>query len=210
MILAGIFAFAATVFYTTAQENQRKDYLFTFKGKNKTHTVGVYGGLYGSYSEVENNPAGYLGYRLGFVLDNRLTIGLGGFGLAYEERFAVRQTENETCHLEAGYAGLFIEYLQPLGKRTKLGFSLLMADGIAQYKLDKEFEENKTFHQIYVDRKNFHVTEPGIELSTRLAGRWWIGAYATYRSTSPVKLIDTDEDILRNFSTGISLKYGIF
>jgi hypothetical protein len=54
------------------------------------------------------------------------------------------------------------------------------------------------------------VLEPGIEVQTRIGNRWWIGVNATYRFTSPVEMIHTNEDILQTYTAGISLKYGIF
>lgn len=194
---------------TYSQKKERKDYVWQYNGKNKTHTVGLYGGLYGSYSPVNSDAAGYLGYRIGVVFDHRFGIGLAAYGLSYD-RTLKEIVSDGNYHLQAGYAGLFLEYIQPISKNLKASVSMLMAQGVALYQYDKDYREGKEWYQETIDRDNFHVTEPGIEIQTRIAGNWWIGANATYRLTSPIKMMGTNESMLQNYSAGISLKYGVF
>ena len=153
--------------------------------------------------------AGWLGARVGVVFDHRFGIGLAGYGLSFDHTLS-ELAEEGTYHLEAGYTGLFIEYLQPLGRNVKLNFSLLSGMGTAQYRYDKEYREGKPWYNEIIDRTDFHLYEPGIELQVRMAGKWWIGAYGTYRLTSPVEIEGAGEDLLQNYTAGISIKYGIF
>jgi len=206
-ILAVIVSFI--IISVKGQSKEDSNFLWTIKCKNKTHTIGLYGGLYGSYSEVMNKTAYYLGYRIGSVWNHRWGIGLAGYGLDFDRKLS-KVVSDGTYHLEAGYAGVFIEYFQPLGKKCKLSFSLVTATGLAIYKYDKEFVAGRPWYNVKIDQATFQVFEPGIELETKICKRWWIGINATYRNTSPVKLIGTDEKIFNNFTKGISLKYGIF
>lgn len=199
--------FIATV--VMSQDKEHKNHLWKYEGKNKMNTIGMYGGLYGSYSPVSDNSAGYLGYRLGIVFNQRYVIGLAGFGLSYDKTLNAI-TEEGSYHLQAGYAGLYFEYIYPVSKNLKMSASLISATGLALYKYDKEFRDGKEWYEETLDRDNFHVFEPGVEIQIRMASNWWLGAYATYRFTSPIDMKDTDEDILQNYSAGLSLKFGIF
>jgi hypothetical protein len=208
MIFAAIL-FSVTGYLALAQETTVKDYLWKYDGKKKEHTLGVYAGLSGSYTEVMDKPAGWAGARLGFVLDKRFTVGLAGYALWYDHKLT-ELAEEGTYHLESGYAGAYFEYMQPFGNHFKLGFSLLLGQGLAKYTYDKEYREGKPWYEQTIDQQTFTVTEPGIELLFRVAPKWWIGINGSYRATSPVRLMQTPENLFNNFNGGVSVRLGIF
>jgi len=207
IITASILALATLV--TFGQAKEHKDHVWQYSGKNRTHTLGLYGALNGSYSPVMDENAGWFGARIGVVFDHRLGVGIAGYGLSYDRTLS-DIVEDGSYHLEAGYSGLFVEYLQPIGNNVKVNFSALFGSGIAQYRYDKDFREGKPWYDEIIDRADFHLFEPGIEWQFRMAGNWWIGAYGTYRFSSPIDLQGADEDLFQNFTAGVSLKYGIF
>jgi len=192
-----------------AQENDSKNYLFTLKGKNKTHEIGLYGGLTGTYSETLSKPSGWLGAKAGFVFNHKWAFGWAGNALYFDRRLSNVVTDG-TYHLEAGYAGVFAEYMQPIGKNMKISFSILSGAGLAIYRYDKEFAENRPWYQEIIDEETFTVFEPGIELMTKISSHWWLGLNGSYRNTSPVKLTGTDDMLFNKFNGGISIRYGIF
>lgn len=192
-----------------AQENDSKNYLFTLKGKNKIHEIGLYGGLSGTYSETLSKPSGWLGAKAGFVFNHKWTFGWAGNALYFDRRLDKVVTDG-TYHLEAGYAGVFAEYMQPLGKNMKISFSILSGAGLALYKYDKEYAENRPWYQEIIDEETFTIFEPGIEVMTKLGSHWWLGINGSYRNTSPVKLTGTDDMLFNKFNGGISIRYGIF
>ena len=53
-----------------AQETNHKDHIWTYQGKKKVNTIGLYAGIYGSYSEVMDKPSSFLGARAGLVFNN--------------------------------------------------------------------------------------------------------------------------------------------
>lgn len=192
-----------------AQDNESKNHVFTLKGKNKTHEVGLYGGLSGTYSETLAKPSGWLSAKAGLVFNHKWAFGWAGSGLYFDRRLDQGVTDG-TYHLEAGYAGLFAEYMQPLGKNLKISFSVLSGAGLAVYRYDKDFAENRPWYQEIIDQETFAVFEPGIDLMAKISSRWWLGLNGSYRNTSPVKLTGTDDMLFNKFNGGISIRYGIY
>jgi hypothetical protein len=190
-------------------QTAQKDHLWTYQGKNKVNTLGLYGEVSGSYSELFSNPAAYFGVKAGLVFNKRWTIGLAAYGLSYDKHFNTLVNDG-TYHLEAGYSGAFVEYLQPIGSRLKVGASLFTGSGLTLYKYDKDYAEARPWYDETIDQETFAVFEPGVSLIGRMAGHWWLGVNGSYRSTSPLKLKDTPENFLESFNAGVAIRYGIF
>ena len=192
-----------------AQETNHKDHIWTYQGKKKVNTIGLYAGIYGSYSEVMDKPSSFLGARAGLVFNNRWTIGLAGYALNFDRKLTALSEEG-AYRLEGGYSGLLVEYIKPFRQWGKLSVSVVSGMGLVQYRYDKESREGREWYNEIIDKENFAVFEPGMEFQVRLAGNWWIGAYATYRTTSPVDFKGADEDFLENYTVGASIKLGVF
>jgi hypothetical protein len=193
----------------SAQDNMTKDYLWKYQGKKKEHTIGGYLGLSGSYTDVMGKPAGLLGGQIGIVIDKRYTIGLMGNALWYDYTLD-DAVETGTYHLECGYSGLFFEYMQPIGARVKISLSVATGMGIAKYTYDKEYRDTLAWYQRTIDTHDFSFIEPGAGVLVKVAPKWWLGLNGSYRATSPVKLPATSEQVLNNFSAGVTVRFGLF
>mgnify|MGYP006279875833 CR=1 FL=1 len=191
-----------------AQQNQ-ETYLHTWEGRERTHTIGFYAGLYGSYAEICHEPSYWLGYRAGLVINSNWGFGLAGYAMNFDRKLTGLVTEG-TYHLLGGYQGMYAEFIQPIGNRARVNFSLLYGRGIVYYQYDRDFREVHGLENGIIDKDHYMVLEPGIELQFRLAGKCWFGLHSSLRTTSPVKLIGVDSDFMEEFTTGISIKYGIF
>ncbi len=191
-----------------AQEKSEKSYLWKYQGKKKEQYVGGYLGLSGSYTDVMGKGAGWLGGRIGVVFNHRFTVGVTGSALWYDYRLD-ELTASGTYHLETGYAGVFGEYMQPLGNRFKLGFSLVLGQGLAKFTYDRDFREDKPWYEQTIDQQVYSVTEPGVEALVRVAPKWWVGVNGSWRFTSPVGLKHTPDDLFQNFSGGVSVRFGL-
>jgi len=193
----------------SGQELSPKNHIWSYNGKNKTHTLGLYGSLYGSYSPVENRAAQWYGGKIGLVLDNRWGIGIAGSVLNYD--YNLNQLVSDgTYRLQAGFAGLFVEYILPVSNWAKFSISWTSGTGSAFYEYNKEFRESRPWYQEIIDTETFNVNEIGLDMHFRTIGKWWLGAYGSYKFTSPIELTGTDNYFLQNYSVGISVKYGIF
>ncbi len=207
-IIIAALMFLAFSFQAFSQETT-KDYLWSYQGKNKTKTLGLYGELSGSYTELLTKPAANFGVKAGLVFNKRLTVGLAAYGLSYDRKFNSLVSDG-TYHLEAGYSGAFVEYLQPIGDRFKVGASIFSGTGITMYKYDKDYAEARPWYDEVIDQETFAVFEPGVSILGRIGGHWWLGINGSYRTTSPVKLKETSENFLESFNAGVGIRYGIF
>lgn len=190
---------------TLIAQPKEKNHLFTLGETN----LGGYVALGGKYTTVNSDNAGILDIRAALTFDSGWAIGLGASGFSYDKKLNALVTDG-TYHLEAGYAGLFVEKIFSITDDLKFSASVLMASGLTKYRYDKDFRKNKTWVEETIDQTTFFVTEPGIEITHRIAGNWWIALSGSYRLSSPVEMIGTDEEIFKNFGVGINLKYGLF
>jgi hypothetical protein len=192
-----------------AQDSPRKDYIWKYQGKDKEHTIGLFAGLNGGYNELLGKSATLIGYKAGVVFDRHWAVGFGGQALNFDHSLN-ELVQDGTYRLEGGYSGMFVEYLVPMGRNFKAGISILSGMGVAQYRYTKDFAENRPWYQEIIDTETFAVFEPSVDFQARIAGKWWIGLYGSYRNTSPIKLMGTDENFLNTFNAGVSLTYGVF
>ncbi len=195
--------------YSKAQETENKNYIWSYEGKKKINTIGTYIGLSGSYSPLNNTDSYWLGGRIGIVFNQKWTIGVGGNALDYDRQLS-ELVDDGTYRLQAGYAGLFVERLFPLKDWGKLGVSWLGGSGITFFEYDNEYTGSKEWYEEIVDMDDFAINELGVEFQVRVYKNWWMGAHASYRLTSPVEMKGEDEYFLRDYSAGVSVKWGIF
>lgn len=192
-----------------AQDSPRKDYIWKYQGKDKEHTIGLFAGLNGGYNELLGKSSTLIGYKAGVVFDKHWAVGFGGQAINFDHTLS-ELVQDGSYRLEGGYSGMFVEYIQPLGKNFKAGISILSGMGVAQYRYTKDFAESRPWYQEIIDTETFAVFEPSIDFQARIAGKWWVGVYGSYRNTSPIKLMGTDENFFNTFNAGLSLTYGVF
>ena len=192
------------------QKAENENYLWTYTNSDdETKTIGLYGSISGSYSTVFSDPVGYLGARGGVVINEKWGIGLAGYALNYDKALSTL-VDDGTYRMQAGYTGLYVEYMMNLTQRSKLSLYILSGEGIVFYEYDKEFREDRNWYEEVIDQETFAVFEPGAEFQYRISQKWWIGAQVSYRTTSPIKLEGADENFLEQVNTGIFFKYGLF
>ncbi len=175
----------------------------------RTIEPAFFAGMSASHTQVMSRPAAYLGGRAGVVFNDKFSIGLAGYGLWYDYRLN-ELVSSGTYHLEAGYTGLVLEYVQVLSENTRLNFSLLTGHGIAIYRYDRAYTGTLDWHAEIIDKDTFSVMEPGIELMIRTGDNLWIGASLSYCSTSPIQLQDTQQGLIEGIKTGISFTCLLF
>ncbi|MEE4197803.1 MAG: hypothetical protein V2I54_09170 [Bacteroidales bacterium] len=192
-----------------AQEKETKNYIWEYQREGKTKTLGVYGGIFYSYSEIMDKSAGYLGAEVGVVFNQKWGVGLSGAAINFD--YNLDELVNDgTYRLEGGHTGMFVKYIIPFSGWGKINLSVYSGYGSMNYRYNKEYRDERPWYQEIIDTETYAVLEPGIELDVRIARKWWVGAKATYVTTSPVELMGVDENFLENFAFGLSLKYGIF
>ena len=86
----------------------------------------------------------------------------------------------------------------------------MSGQGEAFYQYDKEYRDDKTWTEEIIDKTSFGFQEVGMEIQYRVANRMWLGLTGSFRNTSPVKLIDTPEDLFKGLNAGVTFKYGVY
>ena len=206
-ISIGLAFILSTAMY--CQENSSKDYNWSCQKNQKTHTLGLYGGVYGSYSPVGDRPAQWFTARMGVSFNHRWGFGLAGSVLNYD--YELDELVNDgTYRLQAGFTGMFIERMFSLTEWSKLNLSWTTGMGRAFYQYNKDFREDRPWYEETIDTEDFAANELGLELQFKTFGKLWAGLYGSYRLSSPIMLMGTDEDFLTDYSVGVSVKYGLF
>lgn len=173
------------------------------------HAIGGYVATGASYSTVDGDPAGYLDLKAAMTIDGRWAIGLAGSALNYDKELTALVSDG-TYRLQSGYAGLFVERLFTLSPAWKLSASFMSGQGTAFYQYDKEYRQEKVWSEEVIDRTSYGVQVLSLDLNRRLTDRLWLGVTGSVRNTSPLRLLETPDDLFKTLNAGISLRYGIF
>lgn len=194
------------VTFTYAQDDYQDDEIQTIFSKRRSN--GGYGAFTISYSEIGGHDALVTGGRGAFIFDHSFAIGLGGFG--FVNNFDYNHHEIETdFSLAGGYGGIFFEPIIAGKSPVHVSFPILIGmGGVAAYKnYDMEWD-----YPHYSDYGNdiFFVVEPAVELEFNLARFFRLAATVSYRHTSKIELIKTDENALKGFNFGMTFKFGKF
>lgn len=197
----------AFMFISSLSGQANKDYLLSLNEMK----IGGYISLGGRYSTIINSSnAEFLDYKAGLTFNGEWAIGLHLSGLIHNDKELTSVVNDGTYSLYVTYGTIFIEKIYSLNNDFKLSIYLSTGYGEAYYRYDKDYRKNKLWSEETIDRTEFYVLEPGIEIQHRIAGNWWIGLNIAYRNTSPIELVNTDENFLKKLSGGINFKWGIF
>ncbi len=198
--------FIALIITSTVFAQTEKNYLLTI---GQTH-LGAYLEVGGRYSTVMGSePAGFMDIKGAVVFNGGWAVGLMGSGLYYDKRLSMLVNDG-TYHLYVSYGALYAEKLFTLNDNLKISFSIATGQGEAYYQYDKDYQKEKVWSEEIIDKTTFYIFEPSLEIQHRVTGNWWIGLTGSYRNTSPLRIAGATENMLRKFSGGLTLKWGIF
>ena len=163
----------------------------------------------GRYTTLDSRTAGFLDVRAGITLDSTWVVGLGFSALYFDRALSVLVTDG-TYHLNAGYQGIYIERYFRLRDNLLASVSLLMGQGVIMYQYDNDYRKDKVWTEEVIDQTTYAVFEPGVNIQYRIGSTFWLGLTATYRNTSPVRLLGTPESLLRNGAAGLTARWDVF
>jgi len=163
----------------------------------------------GKYTTLNAQAAGFLEVRGGITLNDSWTFGLGGAGLYYDKKLSSLVSDG-TYHLYAAYGGIYVERSFWISPNFKGSVSLLTGQGKIYYQYDNDYRKEKVWTEEIIDETTFAVLEPGVTLQYRVGENVWLGLTASYRSTSPIRLLNTSESLLRNGSAGLTFSWDVF
>lgn len=180
---------------------------------NGSVDIGGYGGPVTRVTKVLGESGLLVGGYGGVLIDHRLMIGGGGYGLVTEHR---ARPEAEVLYsyggqpllLNMGYGGVVIEYMILPSKLVHCSAILLVGGGAVDYRYRYSDWYDQSMHH---NPDLFFVAEPGVNLEVNVVSWMRLDIGATYRYVSGLgDLVGVNNSDLRQLSGGLTLKFGAF
>jgi hypothetical protein len=218
-LLLGLVAFATVVFSQTSDttaNKQNEDINTLFGGKDKL-VNGWFIGPSVTYSQFDQRDVWLVGLSVGWVIDHNFTIGLSGNTFSNKNQlFYDHITDTTGAYLEGGYGGLLLEYTLFPKSIVHVTFPLIIGGGCASYVAENEAYDDgegdwdwDTDHKT-LDSDHYFVIEPGVKMEINICKFMRFDAGVTYRYVGDLRLMNTSNDMMNNFSATVGLKFGKF
>jgi hypothetical protein len=163
-----------------------------------------YGGPVIKLSRFNNQFAFMTGGRGAITINNRYTIGGGGYGTT--NSIDIADSGADTSRLfKMGYGGIELGYIVLQGKKVNIGGSLLVAAGAAFWQNKPKNNSEKLFDD---DFKIFPVLEPSLYGEIVLNRFMWLHAGISYRYVNHAHLDYISDQNIRGFSCYVGLLFG--
>ena len=195
------------------KEKVKQDEIKTLFGSDISH--GGYLAASTNYSLINGKEAIAVGGRIGWLIDHKLTIGVGGYGFA-NDIYVENVIDNIGYNLVGGYGGIFLEPILFPKFPVHLSFPILFGVGGIAYQTETGYwneddnDDNHEYEYYTEDADAFLIIEPGVELEMNVVKNLRIALGATYRYAYDINLINTKSDILNGITYGITFKIGRF
>jgi hypothetical protein len=163
-----------------------------------------YGGPAIKFSRFNNQFAFMTGGRGAITINNRYTIGGGGYGIANSINLPGPEPDTKRI-FKMGYGGLELGYIFFFGKKVNIGGSLLVAAGAAFWQNKPKSNGEKLFDD---DFKIFPVLEPELYSEIALNRFMWLHAGISYRYVYHAHLDYLSDQNIRGFSCYVGLLFG--
>lgn len=171
--------------------------------------VGLSLGTSARYTTLFDEDAGLLELKGLLTFNRTWAVGLTGSALWYDKELH-SLVDDGSYRMEMAYGGMVVERWFSLSQDLIFSVSVATGYGEVKYRYDKEYRKDKIWTEETIDQTTFAFFEPGIAMQWNISGRLWLGVAGSYRNTSPVELLGTDEDVFRKFNGGLTLTYGLF
>lgn len=160
-----------------------------------------YGGPVIKFSRFNDKFAFMTGGRGAITINNRYTIGGGGYGTA--NSIDILDSGADTNRLfKMGYGGIELGYIFLPGEKMNIGGSLLIAAGAAFWQNKPKSNGEKLFDD---DFNIFPVLEPSLYCEVALNRFMWLHAGISYRYVHHANLDCMTDQNMRGFSCHVGL-----
>jgi len=199
--------FIAAAFQLKAQKSPKPSSLFS----GKLHSSG-YGALSTQYSSFNGESAIFTGAYGGWMINHKLMIGLGGYGLVTSHDGYAMNDETDGSHnkLKMGYGGLMLEYTFLEQKRFHVTTNLLVGGGFVANasKISGPGRHEDTWQS--KEESGFAVIQPGINIETDITPWFRIGVGGGYRYIASANMSGISNSKMSAPTANVSLKFGVF
>lgn len=192
-----LFVFLLSVSIITAQEE-------TIFGSGEI-THGGFGGPVVKVTEINGQAGVLVGGRGGWIINNTLVIGGGGYGLANEVDGA-QVILGSTQKLNFGYGGFEMEYIINSDKMIHATVGFLIGGGGVNH---RNYWDDFDFDMKRAD--TFFITEPFVSIEANILSYFRISAGGSYRYISGInETPNLSNNDFSGVSAFITFKFGKF
>lgn len=179
---------------------------------------GGFGGVVTKMTAIQGEMGLMVGGYGGWLIDHRLMIGGGGYGLASsirargeaEEAYAMN---GERLYVEFGYGGVMLEYILAPHRLVHVNVQALVGAGGVNYREDwyDDFLDDNADHHRHGRTEALFVVEPAVNVELNLTEWMRLSAGASYRFVNGIdELRGIEDKDLSGASGQLSLKFGAF
>ena len=170
-----------------------------------------YGALTTQYSQFNGKDATFVGMYGGVMIDHRLMIGLGGFGMLNRpDGFNAVGNTDENREVQMGYGGVVIEYSFAGTKRIHLSGNVLAGGGGISNGYYATMSKNSGSQWYSTDESGFLVIQPSLNLEMNMTSWFRISAGAGYRHITGSNMNVLSDKDMSAPTANLTIKFGIF
>lgn len=204
---------ALILFLTITAHAQEQETLF---GTDIDH--GGYGALSTRLTSIQGKDAAIVGAYGGWLIDHKLMLGLGGFGLTTDVRARSVAQERynpggEPLYVQFGYGGFMLEYILAPNDLIHVTLQALAGGGAVSYR-EHWMDDNDHWNdddRHYGGNDALFVIEPAAHAEVNVTTWFRIAAGLSYRYVSGIdELQGVDNDDFRGLTGNLTFKFGAF
>ncbi len=188
----------------------------TLFGSDADH--GGYGAVSLRLTSIQGTDALLVGGYGGWLIDHRLMLGAGGYGLVTDIRARPEAQQlygwnNEPLYVNFGYGGFVMEYTLAPSSLVHITVQALIGGGGVQYRedwFDHDDEWNNDTRR-HGSTDMVFVVEPTANVEVNLTPWFRVAAGASYRHVSGIdELQGIENDDLKGLTGNLTFKFGAF
>ena len=177
-----------------------------------------WGGPSAAYTRILDQDALLVGFKAGWLINHRFSMGLAGYGLVTEVNNPAYDTYLQQSgqiilqpgQFEMGYGGLLLEPIIAYKSPVHVSLPVLIGAGGCTYQRVTPPTLWSDSLSYVDDSQAFFVVEPGIDVELNVTRYLRLGLGGSYRLTSDMELPATAKDALHGFNAALTVKVGVF
>jgi len=177
--------------------------------RRKTIFTG-YGVSSNKYTRFNGENAVLLGAYGGVLINHKLMVGLGGYGLVTRHDANVVSDHYKKNSYKMGYGGFVFEYDIVDRGRFHATSNVLLGAGAIINGHSKSGSIYDPEHFLSEEESGFLVAEPSLALEADVTNWFRVGVGAGYRFVGSSNMTSISDHELSGVTANISLKFGVF
>lgn len=166
-------------------------------------SIGHYGAFSTKYGTVENSNTVFIGGKGGWIIDHKLALGFGAYGLYGDNQ---NITTNIQYNYSGGYGGFIIEPIFYSSKVVHFSMPIMLGGGWI-FRVQKLDDHSEIMYSDLI----FLAIEPGLEVNFNITKKFRIGIGAYYTIANDIdSKSELNDAIMNNLSIGLQFKWGVF